>query len=132
MRANQFQLGDTDYLRFQKFVSKHSGLHFSENRRGELEKGLMEALENAPAGITGLESYYAFLVQSGDKQVERELARLINILTIGETHFFRNTAQFEALANYVLPGLIAKKREAANQITPNGPGVPQLRIWIAV
>ncbi len=131
MRANQFQLGDTDYLRFQKFVSKHSGLHFSENRRGELEKGLMEALENAPAGITGLESYYAFLVQSGDKQVERELARLINILTIGETHFFRNTAQFEALANYVLPGLIAKKREAANQITPNGPGVPQLRIWSA-
>jgi len=131
VRANQFQLGDADYLRFQKFVSKHSGLHFPENRRGELEKGLTEALENAPADVTSLESYYNFLTQSGDKRAERELARLINILTIGETHFFRNTAQFEALANFVLPGLIAKKREAASLLTPNGPGVPQLRIWSA-
>lgn len=91
----------------------------------------MEALANAPNGITTVDSYFAFLSQGNGYSAQLELERLINILTIGETHFFRNTAHFEALANHVLPSLIAKKREAANQLSPNAPGVPQLRIWSA-
>lgn len=131
MKENHFQLGDNEYLLFQKFISKYSGLHFPKNRRGELEKGLMEALKNAPDGITTVEGYYAYLNRCGDPDAMIELDRLINILTIGETHFFRNTAQFEALANYILPEMIAKKREVANQLSQNFPGTPQLRIWSA-
>lgn len=131
MKVNQFQLSDDEYLRYQQFVSKHSGLQFPENRRSELEKGIMEALANAPYGITTVESYFAFLSQSSSPSAQLELERLINILTIGETHFFRNTAHFEALANHILPTLIARKREIANQMGPNSSGVPQLRIWSA-
>ncbi|MCB8978287.1 MAG: tetratricopeptide repeat protein [Ardenticatenaceae bacterium] len=131
MKENHFRLGDGEYQRFQQFISIHSGLQFPENRRGELEKGILEALANAPYGIKSVDRYFAFLSQSSDLRAPYELERLINILTIGETHFFRNTAHFEALANYILPTLIAKKREEANQPGQNTLGVPQLRIWSA-
>lgn len=126
-----YQLGYGQYVSFQKFISQHSGLHFPENRRSELEKGILKALSAAPDGITNVESYYAYLNQSGVKEAKVELDRLINILTIGETHFFRNNAQFDALATHVLPKLIAQKREAAALVSRNSEPVPQLRIWSA-
>lgn len=125
------QLGFNEYVHFQKFILKHSGLNFPENRRHELEKGIMQALANAPQGIQSVDSYYRFLNQPGVAEAQVELERLINILTIGETHFFRNCAQFDALATQVLPALIAQKREAAALVSQNSEPVPQLRIWSA-
>jgi chemotaxis protein methyltransferase CheR len=48
------------------------------------------------------------------------LAALIEALTIGETHFFRNQPQFQALTETILPGLIAARRAER-----------RLRIWSA-
>src|SRR4051794_14035837 len=39
---------------------------------------------------------------------------LIDIVTVGETYFFRNEAQFQALRSEIFPALIAKRREAGN------------------
>lgn len=131
MKENQLRLSDAEYLRFQEFILKHSGLHFPENRRKELEKGVMEALENAPVGITNAQSYFAYLNRSDNQAAQDELDRFINLFTIGETHFFRNTAQFEALASHILPALIAEKRKAAALVSHNADPMPQLRIWSA-
>jgi chemotaxis protein methyltransferase CheR len=57
------------------------------------------------------------------------MGRLINALTVGETYFFRNEAQINALATHVLPTLIVHKRAAAAVVGPNIQ--PQLRIWSA-
>src|SRR5262245_9971377 len=48
--------------------------------------------------------------------------RIIHIATVGETYFFRNLAQFEALRRHVLPALIEERRRA---------GSKHLRLWSA-
>jgi chemotaxis protein methyltransferase CheR len=51
-----------------------------------------------------------------------EMKYLLNEITVGETCFFRNQAQLEALRTVVLPGIVAAK---------NGQGLHHLRIWSA-
>lgn len=51
-----------------------------------------------------------------------EMKQLLNEITVGETCFFRNQAQLEALRTVVLPGIVAAKK---------GQGLQQLRIWSA-
>ncbi|MBN1314727.1 MAG: hypothetical protein JXA42_04645 [Anaerolineales bacterium] len=50
-----------------------------------------------------------------------EWIRLVGILTIGETYFFRNKGHFEALTNHILPEIISR-RESRNR---------HIRIWSA-
>ncbi len=47
---------------------------------------------------------------------------LIDIITVGETYFFRNQDQFNALRAEVIPALVNKRRESGNKY---------LRLWCA-
>lgn len=131
MTRSNIRLGYGDYLRFRELVHAHSGLHYPEKKRNDLELGVQKALESAPAGIDDPAKYYNFLQAAHLPEVKEELARFINLLTIGETHFFRDTPQIDALANHVLPELIRKKRAAARAANHGNPGIPQLRLWSA-
>ena len=127
------KLGYGDYVRFRDLVLERSGLHFPEKKRTDLEAGIFKALAGSPLvhhnGHYDFDHYYTLLQDKGNPLGQTEMERLINALTIGETHFFRNQAQFNALANQVLPQLIKQKQAAANAV---GPQVkPQLRIWSA-
>lgn len=51
-----------------------------------------------------------------------EMKHLLNEITVGETCFFRNQAQLDALRTVVLPGIVAAKK---------GQGWHHLRIWSA-
>lgn len=53
---------------------------------------------------------------------ERELQLLLNEITIGETNFFRNQPQLDALRKFVLPELIREKERL---------GYRRLRVWSA-
>lgn len=134
---NNFKLGHGDYLRFRDLVLERSGLHFPEKRRTHLEIGLDKAWQTIPAAVAeqvrplDLDLYYHFLKEASTPVARAEMERLINLLTIGETHFFRDSAQFEALSTQILPELIARKRAAAAAVGANPPGVPQLRLWSA-
>ncbi len=131
MKTEPLKLGYGNYLRFRDLVLKRSGLHFSEKKKVDLEAGILKAL-GASSLVSGndgydLDKYYDLLSNKNNPAGQAEMQRLVNILTIGETHFFRNQPQFNALANDVLPALIKHKRAAANAV---GPGIqPQLRIW---
>lgn len=48
--------------------------------------------------------------------------QIVHIATIGETYFFRNRPQFNALRSVILPALIESRREA---------GLMHLRLWSA-
>ncbi len=132
-QTQQFKLGYGDYLRFRDLVLERSGLYFPEKKRADLETGLFKALaETLPAAVDGkydLEAYYQLLKNKGNPGSQAAMERLMNTLTIGETYFFRDEAQFNALATRVLPELITRKRAAAKAV---GQGIkPQLRIWSA-
>lgn len=99
-------------------IARHLGLAFAENRRAELERGLVRACHASAAPSP--EAYLAWLAKLPDES--REWTRLAAYLTVGETYFFRDLATLEALESHVLPSLIAVRRRE---------GLRRLRLWSA-
>jgi chemotaxis protein methyltransferase CheR len=67
-----------------------------------------------------LRDYFSCLTVKPNRQAE--LVSLLNEITIGETCFFRNQAQLEALIQVVIPKIIAAKAQLP---------IRRLRIWSA-
>jgi len=109
-------LGYGDYMRFSKLAEERFGLRFSQKRRAELERGVKQAF--AASTCTDLDEYYDLLQDSESSAIHTE--RLINALTVSETHFFRDESQFAALREQVLPQIIERQRSLRT-----------LRIWSA-
>ncbi len=109
-------LGFGDFLRFEKLVADRFGLHFSEKRRADLERGVRQAFAASPCSDMG--EYYNLLMHPDRGQLYME--QLVNAITIGESYFFRNSAQFDALAQYVFPEIIQRRK-----------ALRTLRIWSA-
>jgi chemotaxis protein methyltransferase CheR len=107
------QLDDPLYLRFRDLLHDRSGLDYPERKRADLAHGLRLALANSRH--SDLAALYEDAAAGGPGW-EIILAQL----TIGETYFFRNTPQFEALRQHILPELI-QRRQATRH----------LRIWSA-
>jgi chemotaxis protein methyltransferase CheR len=110
-------LTDEDYARFRDLVLERSGLFFPEPKRKVLVQGLSEALEVSASD--GLSSYYELL--RSNPPTHPEWDRLVGCLTVGETYFFRNKGHFDALANRILPEIIAHRQHSNRRI----------RIWCA-
>ncbi len=108
-------LGPTDYARFAALVQQASGLEVPDTRRAALEQGIGQALADTRTG--DLDTLYQSLASDGGRPV---LDRLVEALTIGETYFFRNRPQFEALTQHILPELVARRRPER-----------RLRLWSA-
>jgi len=105
------------YERFRALILERSGLHFSDKRRQDLERGLLQALGHSSSPSAA--DYYRLL---SDKPTDSpEWESLIAQVTIGETYFFRDRGQFDALRQHILPELVAQKRDLTRQI----------RIWSA-
>ncbi len=108
-------LTDRDFQRFFKLVRQKSGILLNETRRGELAQAVQEAMDETGSDDPVL-LYHFFTHPNGAAALERFVARL----TIGESYFFRNRAQFQALEHHILPELIARRRAAR-----------RLRLWSA-
>ncbi len=109
-------LGEREFLRFQEYLILHSGLHFDQRNRSILERGLLRRMR--AVGAADHQGYFQYLRRHGERR--RELNKLLGLLTIGETYFFRFLAQFEALREKVLPELVIRNRKSRT-----------LRIWSA-
>jgi chemotaxis protein methyltransferase CheR len=109
-------LSNEDLQRFGQLLLEKYGLNFSENRRSELESAVIQSF--AASTFSRLEDYLQFLGSEADGGAELE--RLVNVATVNETHFFRDSGQFDALATQILPELI-KRRQSMRT----------LRLWSA-
>lgn len=110
------ELSDADYLRFSALVHARSGLEIPLVRRPDLERAVAQAM--AELSISTPEALFNHLRSGETSSVTLET--LIARVTVGETHFFRNRPQFEALEWQVLPKIIEKRRP-----------IRQLRLWSA-
>ena len=108
-------LTDRDFSQFRDLIYDASGIHFSDSNRIILESRLKERLRNLQLSTPG--EYFGILTK--DKE---ELKVLLDSVTTNLTRFFRNTAHFDTLENYVLPELVKKKRETGDNT---------IRIWSA-
>ena len=74
----------------------------------------------AVVNATSLMQYFSFLTSRAGRAAE--IKNLLNEITVGETCFFRNQSQLDALQNVILPELVARKM---------GQGLHHVRIWNA-
>lgn len=104
-----------EYLLFQELIGQASGLHLADGDWTALRVGLCERL--TATGLAGFGEYYELLRSRGGAQ---ELSRLIELLTIHETAFFRSRSHFDMLARWIVPELLDRNA-----------GSRALRFWSA-
>ena len=105
------------WSRLSDSLGAQMGLHFSEARRGDLERGIAAA---APAfGMASAEACARWLLSAPLTRNQIEI--LAGRLTVGETYFFRDKRSFEILEERIIPELL-RARAASER---------RLRIWSA-
>jgi chemotaxis protein methyltransferase CheR len=119
----KLSLSEKTFIDFQSLLIEESGLNFPRDKIGRLEESLQERIK--ACGKQSFEEYLYFLKHHSDGA--SELKALYDLVTIGETFFFRNEHQFDALRNHAIPAIIEKRtagqdKEAADRT---------LRIWCA-
>ncbi len=115
LARNTPPLEPDQFKRFSDLLLARCGLRFPDNRRAELDHGIRQAF--AASACSSLDEFYNLLKVPGNTM---EMDLLINAVTVSETHFFRDTAQFNAIYQQVLPQIIERKKS-----------IHTLRIWSA-
>jgi chemotaxis protein methyltransferase CheR len=108
----KFSLTDEEFDTLRKVLEKSAGLVHDESRRDSLTfavAGRMDAI-----GASSPAMYLAMLSGPGGAP---ERQQLIDVVTIQETHFFRNPPQIRALRQHVLPELIRRSTALNRPLT---------------
>lgn len=113
------QISEDEFRLFRDLIHRECGLYFSDNKRSFLSSRIGKRLTARSMG--SFYGYYRYLQEKGREQ-EEELLRLLDILTINETAFFRNRPQFEFLEGVAIPELAEEKKKQGDFL---------FRIWSA-
>jgi chemotaxis protein methyltransferase CheR len=111
-------LSTKDFGLFQELLIETCGIQFEEDRSQSLQDALLERLQHR--GYDSYQEYYNLLKFHPEGRLE--IRELLDLITIGETYFFRNRAQFNVLMKFVLPEIIQRKEHAQDRC---------MRIWSA-
>jgi chemotaxis protein methyltransferase CheR len=103
-------------VRIRDLIYSEAGIFYSDSKLHTLEERCVSRMKEA--GAISLRSYYEVLATSRHS----ELVNLLNKITVGETCFFRNQPQLDALRKIVLPKIAEAKSKSA---------VRQIRVWSA-
>lgn len=111
-------LAKNDFRLFQELLRETSGLHFDEARTQFLQLALWQRLQHR--GYESYREYYNLLKFHPEGRLE--MRELLDLITIGETYFFRNKPQFDVLMKSVLPGIMQRKADSRDKC---------IRVWSA-
>ena len=104
------------YAKFKELISTQYGLFFSEDKKPQIESAVLSVFSEST--FSDLDNYHSYL--ANDKSSSEELQKLVNTLTVGETHFYRNHAHINALRHHILPEIVSRNNASK-----------KLRIWSA-
>jgi len=114
--SSESLLSPGEFALFQELVLGRTGMHFSSRRQGEMGRHLrLVAEEEGPMDLIQL---YQRLERSRTDSPLWD--RVISGLTVGETYFMRDSVQFAALRQHILPEIIRRRQPER-----------RLRIWSA-
>ena len=111
------QLTEAELKLLQALVYQECGMHFDERRAHFLQDRLQRRLKECQ--LDSFYSYYRLLISD---QGKRELAQLLENLTVNETSFFRNKAQLDLFQKHIFDDLLRRKQERRDF---------SIRIWSA-
>jgi chemotaxis protein methyltransferase CheR len=112
----EWNVNDESFAALCEYIVSATGLEFYAERPQALVQHIAQRMDEC--GSADCASYLRHL-QYPDEGAH-ELDRLVELLTIGETYFFRHTELFDALRCKVFPEIIERKRDSQ-----------RLRIWSA-
>ena len=101
----------------QTLVYQECGMSFDEHRIHFLRDRLQRRLK-----ACNLDSFYSYYRLLTSRDGKKELAALLENLTVNETSFFRNVPQLELFSKVILENLLHKKQERRDF---------SLRLWSA-
>lgn len=101
--ATTHTLTDAEYTALAGFLARQAGLVFDQSRRAGLTTVVAERLAESGAADLG-----AYLARVSTPEGADERQRLLDAVTVPETHFFRNPPQMEALRQRLLPELLRR------------------------
>jgi chemotaxis protein methyltransferase CheR len=97
------ELTDAEHAALAEFLARTAGLVFDRSRRPALAAVVGERLVDTGAADLG-----AYLARLSTPEGADERQRLLDAVTIPETHFFRNPPQMQALRHRLLPELMRR------------------------
>jgi len=112
----ELSLSENDFRSFRDLIAERSGIYFDPEKQELLKDNLLQRM--ADCGLSNFADYFNLLLSPAGT---KEFDHLLNLITIPETYFFRDRAQFRALERFVIPEIVEKK---------SYPGA-SLRIWSA-
>ena len=95
------RMSEEEFKLLSDLIYNYCGLTFTGSQKILFQKRVKSRVEKLR--LSSFKEYYQFLKY--DPKKEEELKTLVDILTVNETYFFREPAQFDALLNSVLPEL---------------------------
>ncbi|UCG79320.1 MAG: protein-glutamate O-methyltransferase CheR [Nitrospirota bacterium] len=107
---------DAEFKLFRDLIYAECGMYLRPGNKDFLNSRVVKRM--AEINVNTPYWYYR-LITDGNKS---ELIKLLDLLTINETSFFRNKPQFDLFRKKILPDVIKKREEAGERV---------LRIWSA-
>lgn len=98
-----YTLTDKEFALFRQLVHEHSGITLGDAKRSLVASRLNKRLRHL--GVSTFLEYYERAI--GD---ERELVRLLDLITTNKTEFFRDPEQFAILRSQYIPIIIRRAR----------------------
>jgi len=100
------EISEKDFDLFSSLIKREVGISIRPGKRKMLGLKLFHRLQDL--GFSSYFDYYCYILKP---EGAKELQRLINIITIDQTSFFRGEKQFELLRERILPELVQRKTE---------------------
>ncbi|TAK03128.1 MAG: protein-glutamate O-methyltransferase CheR [Candidatus Manganitrophaceae bacterium] len=97
----KISLTDEVFRLLRDMIYEISGIYFSDDSKFIMESRLQQSVKRKQ--FDNFRDYYYFLKY--DQKRDEELASLIDIITIHETYFFRESQQLQTFSQEVLPEL---------------------------
>ncbi len=116
--ATAVHLDKTEYQRVFALIQTQTGLQVHNGRFNEIA----QVVDGTLASMHLADVNDLLLALSISPITEQLWQTLIQAITVGETYFFRDEGQMDALRNHILPQLIAERRKTGSR---------QLRLWSA-
>jgi len=107
------EFSEQNFNLFRKLVKKEVGVSLRPTKRNILGLKLAHRLQSL--GMSSYLAYYRYLLKT---EGLNELRYLINIVTIGQTEFFRGTFLFELLREQIIPEIVSRNKNSK-----------RIRIW---
>ena len=103
-----------DFLKFQEYFYRKTGIRFEDSKRYFVDKRLMERIDRS--GCADFREYFSKLRFEASGT---EMQALVNLMTVNETYFFREQYQFDCLVKSIMPDIVARKKDKS-----------PIRIWV--